>query len=421
MNTTALKQYADTFASRACDRFFGENFFSQKEHIHGREILAFSPVEQVNYFVLFQLFSRWQQETARLESPYFDYAQPEVKAAMEQFMNTLSRHMRVRREDFEPVVAQAAQAALLLLLAPREQFKELLKTIDRQPLTVARLREHSRYVRTNKPVWEALLDKVAQLGKDPVDFPTAVVLLNEILPDAGQNSILEKPETHLPHFSAVAPLQLSDLQGNPAVAAAQNPPPTHERMAEPPAASQNPAMPHPPAPPAAEKPADADGTHLIEPPLPPTAPTPELKAEIDQFVKSSIRPVAPLASVLAEKNKPEETVFGNLQDKLNREHTTLNQMLGGEKDGSLAEKAQNQRIGSIKEALNLNQKYYFINGLFNGDNVAFAQAIHELEQCATLPAAMQLVQAKYVPVFDWDTKSEEYKAFLDVIQRKLAP
>ena len=427
MNTTALKTYAQAFASRACDRFFGENFFSQKEYIYGREILSFSPVEQVNYFVLFQLFSQWQKEAARLQSPYFDYAQPEVKAAMEQFMNTLSRHMKVRRGDFEPVVASATEAALRLLINPREQVKELLKTLDSQPLTNARLQEHSRYVRMNKPLWEALLTKIDQIGKNPVDFPTAVVLLNEVLAGGNnaQHSILEKPETHLPQFSTIMPLQLSDLQEDgPSAAQPENateaaqPVPIEEIPAEENAKWQSPAPTEPPQ--TIEKPPLKE-THVIEPPLPPAALAPETKAEIEHFVKSAIRPVAPLAAVLAEKNKPEETVFGSLQEKMNREHTTLNQVLGSEKDGSLSEKVQNQRIGSIKEALNLNQKYYFINGLFNGDNVAFAQAIHELEQCATLPAATQLLQNKYAPVFDWDTASEEYGAFVDVIGRKLAP
>ncbi len=430
MNATALKTYAQVFASRACDRFFGENFFSQKEHIQGREISTFSPVEQVNYFILFQLFSQWQKEAARLESPYFDYAQPEVKAAMEQFMNTLSRHMKVRREDFEPVVASATEAALRLLLIPREQVKDFLKSIDSQPLTTSRLREHSRYVRMNKPVWEALLTKIEQIGKNPVDFPTAVVLLNEVLADGSnaQNSILENPETHLPQFSAVVPLQLSDFQEDkPSATQPENatetaqPVPVKENLAEesPKWQGSAPTVEAEP-PPTAGVPPVANEPHLIEPPLPPAALAPETKAEIEHFVKSAIRPVAPLATVLAEKNKPEETVFGSLQEKMNREHTTLNQVLSSEKDGSLSEKVQNQRIGSIKEALNLNQKYYFINGLFNGDNVAFAQAIHELEQCGTFQEATQLLQNKYAPVFDWNTASEEYEAFVDVIGRKLA-
>lgn len=426
MNASYLKKYAQAFASRTCDRFFGENFFSQKEYIHGKEILSFSPIEQVNYFVLFELFSRWQKEAARLESPYFDYAQPEVKTAMEQFMNTLSRHMRVRREDFEPVVAAAAEATLRLLLAPHQAFKNFLKAIDSQPLTGSRLKDHGRYVRTNKPVWDALLAKIELTGKNPVDFPTALVLLNEILDqeNASQNSILEKPETRLPQFSAIEPLNLSELEAAETPAAPIAPQKATPKTVELQAAHQQTthAQPSEPVKIAREEPVVGEQQlvepHWIEPPLPPAALTPEAKMDMEHFVKSAIKPVVPLATALAEKTKAEETVFNSLQEKLNREHTTLNQRLGGDKDGSFLEKAQSQRIGSIKEGLNLNQKYYFINGLFGGDNVAFAQAIYELEQCDTLPAAMQLLENKYAPVFDWDTKSEEYEALAEVIRRK---
>ncbi len=49
------------------------------------EIIHLTPVQQVNYFVLKELFQRWKSEINQLKSPYFDYDNDEVQASLKAF------------------------------------------------------------------------------------------------------------------------------------------------------------------------------------------------------------------------------------------------------------------------------------------------------------------------------------------------
>jgi hypothetical protein len=118
----ALESYSKAYARKAV-----ADFFSAHELMQGKQILTFTEISQVNMFVLQHLFTTWQEETAKLQSPYFDYQAYEVKEALGQFMNTVSKHIAIRREHFEPLVIYAVKSTLVLLLAPQEFFTQLIK------------------------------------------------------------------------------------------------------------------------------------------------------------------------------------------------------------------------------------------------------------------------------------------------------
>ncbi len=381
INKQVVTEYAEAFAKKTC-----ETFFASKEFISGKEILSFSDIPQVNYFILFKLFTSWQQEASQLQSPYFDYSQPEAKSALEQLMNTLSQHISVKQADFQPLVSYATESTLRLLITPKEQLTDFLKTIDFQPLTLQRLQEHSRYLRVNKSIWEKLLACMEQNGETVIDFSEAVARLEEILApktdsSGNENLLLDEVETYLPLFLVKVPLHLADLR-TPSSPTTSLPPPK-EPILE--AVQPTPSL-----------------SEII----------PEAKIDIEQFAKAANKPLVTVLSI-----KKEETFLDTINEKLNREQTTLNQVLKKEED-NLMDKVQNQRIVSLKDALNLNQKYYFINSLFDGDNVAFAQAMHEFDQCPNLQTITQLLETKYSHALGWNTQSEEYQAFIDVLERK---
>ena len=93
INHSAIEEYGTKFTESICDQFF-----SGKIHIKADEIIHLTPVQQVNYFVLKELFQRWKSEIHRLKSPYFDYDNAEVQASLKVFMNVLSQNILIKRE-----------------------------------------------------------------------------------------------------------------------------------------------------------------------------------------------------------------------------------------------------------------------------------------------------------------------------------
>lgn len=88
--------------------------------ISGEEIAKFAPHQQVNQFVLFRIYQDGNTYLQRLNHPYFNFVNEDVKAALGRFFNVLSGHIRVREADFRKLLRQAVYNNLKLILNPED-------------------------------------------------------------------------------------------------------------------------------------------------------------------------------------------------------------------------------------------------------------------------------------------------------------
>ena len=79
---------------------------------------------------------------------------------------------------------------------------------------------------------------------------------------------------------------------------------------------------------------------------------------------------------------------------------------------------KNRKIEDINHAISLNQRFLFINNLFNGNGEAFRAAIQELGVCQNFPEAKEILLKKYVPKYFWDITSAEAEEFFDIVRRR---
>ncbi|HEX6891652.1 MAG TPA: hypothetical protein VF141_13175, partial [Chryseolinea sp.] len=140
----AIAHYSDTYADRIL-----KGFFSSKERITGSEILSLCNIQQVNLFVVSELFKSWREENKRLRSPYFNYDHPEVKEAMENFMTLLSKNISIDQVHFEPLLKKAVNQTLLVVFDPYDFFSMIISGQNNK-LEVAPFREELKYLKVNK-------------------------------------------------------------------------------------------------------------------------------------------------------------------------------------------------------------------------------------------------------------------------------
>jgi hypothetical protein len=76
-----------------------------------------------------------------------------------------------------------------------------------------------------------------------------------------------------------------------------------------------------------------------------------------------------------------------------------------------------QRITKIKDSLTINQKFMFTKILFHGDFEIFSQAVDRLDSLDNLSQALQYVQQSFP---EWDTESEEFEEFMELIRKRFA-
>jgi hypothetical protein len=167
-NSKYLEKYAKDYSEMVCDRFF-----SSKQFITGQDIVQLTGCVQVNFFVIKRLFELWQEELSKLKSnPFFDYRDVAVHEALTQFMNVLSRRIKVERNHLQPLLETAATQAVMLALDPVSFYQNEVSKAPKGKVNEY-LRENKKYYKWHEKVISFLIDKTG-FGHDEKAFVEAI-------------------------------------------------------------------------------------------------------------------------------------------------------------------------------------------------------------------------------------------------------
>jgi hypothetical protein len=110
-------------ATEISNRLFDSHYFNQ-DVISGEDLNNFCDHEQINKFLLFQVYQVWQLQISRFKHPYFNFNQPEVNQLLNQLQNLLSRNIAIKKEDFRPLLYKAVLNNLRLLSDPKAALQQ---------------------------------------------------------------------------------------------------------------------------------------------------------------------------------------------------------------------------------------------------------------------------------------------------------
>ncbi|SDY49451.1 hypothetical protein [Hymenobacter psychrophilus] len=373
------EQYGRLLAARLCDQHFGAR---PTATLDGPAVLRFTPIRQVNLFVVQALLGKWTAEMAQLRSSYFDFEDTDVRQALTQFMNVLSRRIRLSRPTYEPLLAQAVADTLAGALSPADTLATKLLPAEAGPRTPEQLREGLRYLDTSRALFESFIDALPAGQEQPRDY-----LISHFRQHLESQPEQPEPLTALvAQFNELLPLTEADLrEASPAPVA---------------------AVPVQAAPtPAAAAP--------ILPPAPVPAPVPAAAIEMT--------PVAPAAPATSVAPATETEAVVPLHAKLKAERAgspSLSETLRPDRAATLADKAPN--VESLREAISINQRFSFINELFGGENMRYHAAIQHLDTLPDADAAKRYVTDNLAAEQQWVRKEEHVNKLLRLIDRKFS-
>jgi hypothetical protein len=331
----AITRYADAYADKVLDRFF-----SSRDKITGNDILELCNIQQVNLFVIRELFKSWKEDTKKMQSPYFDYEKQEVKEALDSLMRLLSQNISISRQHFAPLLKKAVGQVLLVVFDPYD-FYSMVLTGKENKLDVGRFKEEIKYLKVNKAPLEKMLTKLEEKGVSEIPGSEAFSILDQILEEVSFTP--EDVEGYIEKFSSVVPLDANKLYV---------------------AKGEEPAPPPPPAP----------------KPAPP---------QERQERRSEAAPLRSKSEPLPTPQKPPVRL-------------TVNEMLSRQQlRPTLADNFQ--RIGKIRDSLTINQKFMFTKVLFHGDFELFSQAIDHLDKLENKKAALRYIEDEHASGWDHDS------------------
>jgi len=371
LNTNALNQYAARFTATVLNEAY-----RNQAVIKGSELLKLTPVRQVNLGILNRLFDQWKNSALAFRSIYFDFENEDVKTALQSFMNTVSQHIAVKRNDLEPLFIESVKDTITLLYAPESYFEEKLRAMPESTFRPENAQQLIKYTQIHNGMAQALSQRLEDSSSDSVYMTQVIGWLYEI---KSNTELLDDITPFVSQFSEILPLDSSELlPANPTsgfASSGKNEPKSFFDSA----------------------------FSEIDPKKPvsiPTAPSVTPRAEPG---------LAILSEIVSKTNSTERDSLNN------RFKVDVPKQSEESRYGNVQVKVEN-----IAGSIPLGQRFMFVNQLFSKNAEHFDKAIYELDLVKSYEEAENLIWHRYASKYAWDVNGEAVQALLAIVKRKFS-
>jgi hypothetical protein len=167
-----------------------------------------------------------------------------------------------------------------------------------------------------------------------------------------------------------------------------------------------------------------------EPVPPPPAATPPVHESPAEHIlveaakrTEPVSGVAPAAGIKGPKMKGEVNAVlfkdnPTIGDRFEDEPTIHERIASAHTGSSIASHQQRKPISSLKKAVGLNEKFLFINQLFDGNLQVYNQAIDFLDAATEKETALSYMSDTLIPQFGWDVQGQTFRMFAELVERR---
>jgi hypothetical protein len=159
------------------------------------------------------------------------------------------------------------------------------------------------------------------------------------------------------------------------------------------------------------------------------ADTPKIETKAQESAQPKVEPTIEQKSVQAsffepvnEKKEVSPNVSSTPKTSIAEKYAaeqkvTIAEKFASEQKMTLADKLKMTRINDLRTAIGINQKFLFMNDLFEGENTVFNNAINRLNSCGNGDEAKSVL-SEYSSKFGWNKDSERVIQFFELIERR---
>lgn len=122
-------------------------------------------------------------------------------------------------------------------------------------------------------------------------------------------------------------------------------------------------------------------------------------------------------TVIAEQSQTQYTGLGLTEDNL-ADKPTLNEVLASKLTTNNINSNANTALTDLKQGINLNDKLLYIKDLFNGYNLAYAEAIDLANKLPNFEAADAFFKKNYAIKNNWATKQATVDKFYELLNQR---
>lgn len=113
------------------------------------------------------------------------------------------------------------------------------------------------------------------------------------------------------------------------------------------------------------------------------------------------------------------TLFDTISHKPQQPEETLLEKLSKKKEEkSLAEKLSGIPVTDLKKSIGINERFKFINELFESSTADYNQFIERLNACTSSDEAFKLMEEEYAERLGWKKEEDTYQSLTALVGRK---
>jgi len=107
-----------------------------------------------------------------------------------------------------------------------------------------------------------------------------------------------------------------------------------------------------------------------------------------------------------------------MADTFEEKETVHTKISKAKDETSIADKLSSLPLQDLKKSIGINEKFKFVNELFDGDLQEYNTCVDALNDCQTFSAAEEFIAQTLIPKYNWKKESGVYQSLLFLIQRK---
>ncbi|MDQ8004926.1 MAG: hypothetical protein REI64_09020 [Pedobacter sp.] len=144
----------------------------------------------------------------------------------------------------------------------------------------------------------------------------------------------------------------------------------------------------------------------------------EIAEPVEEVEETQVEPII-IEQVAAPVVEVKKVVLETTKVEIETSHKpTLNDILAGKNTGTRLNETSGSTIADLKSAINLNDKLLYIKDLFNGYNLAYAEAIDIANKMPNFDAADNFFQKNYAAKNNWADKQATVDKFYLLLNRR---
>lgn len=162
-----------------------------------------------------------------------------------------------------------------------------------------------------------------------------------------------------------------------------------------------------------------DAEELFEEPDIEITATIETEEHVEDDILQFIPPKAAPAPQKPEPPKPQPQKVETPKPAASSEpKRSLNDLFNERReDHSISSQYRHAKVGDLTKAISINDKFIYIKELFHNRGEDFSASIHRLNECQSMDEAFDCLE-ELKQKFFWDSKSDAYLSFCDLLRRK---